>query len=161
MVVLHYNKMKRILIYFLLSGLLIICSGRPSNAFEYESWPFEGMPVFRAKVDTLVLLKKPEPNSRVSVSLKVQKDSLITFPFGVKDILEARKGPGLRDEKEKPDVINERIMLKKSIQKTVMQESFVLSRLAVLKVTYGERTARSSKQRRNQKSNHSPSRKAM
>jgi hypothetical protein len=111
--------MKKIIICFLAICLLIICSGQPSNAFEYESWPFEGMPYFRVKVDTLVLHKETEDNSEVAARLPVRKGSVITFPFGVKELLKRFQEPGNFDTIEKPDLINRKIILKDSIQKSV------------------------------------------
>lgn len=74
-----------------ITALAMIAIGIPSYAFECRSWPYEGMPYFFAKTDVLVLYSAPSLSSPLTDPVKIEKESIITFSYGVTDIIGRRK----------------------------------------------------------------------
>lgn len=72
-------------------ALAMIIFGNLSYAFECQSWPFEGMPYFFAKTDNLVLYSTPSSSAPFTEPIKIEKGSIVTFSYGVKEIIGRRK----------------------------------------------------------------------
>ena len=87
------NKLAAIFILF----LLITC--KSTHAFECESWPYEGMPYFYAQTESLLLYSSPSLSAPFTEPTKIIKGSIVTFPYGVKDIMRRRE----RAEKRKKE----------------------------------------------------------
>lgn len=102
--------------------LFILVNVTPSfsSTFECESWPYEGIPFFRVKTDTLTLHQKTSSESPVMQPMKIAKGSIVSFQNGVAELIRKRKESGDKSSLIKStDLINTQIILNESIQKTV------------------------------------------
>ncbi len=88
-------------------------------AFECDSIPFEGIPFFRAKADTLTLHQKASSESPVIKRVKVEKGSIISFKDTYAELIRKRNEYGDSALIKSTDIINARITLDKSTQKVV------------------------------------------
>lgn len=106
--------------------------------FECDSWPFEGIPFFRVKTDTFSLHEKPSRDSPLSKTIKIDKGSVVSFPFGISELI--------RHQKEGTAVlvagmeINTKIILDKSIQVTLASGIIKATRNGIFKAdsSYGK-----------------------
>jgi hypothetical protein len=86
-------------------------------AFECDSMPFEGIPFFRVKTDTLTLHQKASLESPVTQPVKVEKGSIISFKDTYAEIIRKRTQYGDSALIKSTDVINTKITLGKSTQR--------------------------------------------
>ena len=88
------------------------------DVFEHESWPYEGMPYFEVIKDKLELYETASSNSPIITKLNIKKGSVMSFAFGVKELVRHRQqgtSYGVKDGA----IINNDPILGKSIQKTI------------------------------------------
>ena len=104
------------LIIFLMTSVAIAAQ----DVFQYESWPFEGMPYFEVVKDKIELHESATSKSPVVATINVKKGSVMSFDFGVTELMKRRKeyGGAIFGIKNNVKIYSD-LMLGKSIQITI------------------------------------------
>ena len=108
--------------FILVAFLAMLVAGETNAAqdvYEHESWPYEGMPYFVIVKDVFDLRETTSSTSPVVVKLNVEKGSVMSFDFGVKELIKRRKQYGTIFGINNNAKINDDLLLGKSIQRTI------------------------------------------
>lgn len=109
--------------FILVVFLAVLITGSEAIAaqdvYEHESWPYEGMPYFEVVKDKFELHETASSKSPVVMKLNIEKGSVMSFDFGVKELIKNRKQYGTNYGVKNGARINNDYILGKSIQKTI------------------------------------------
>jgi len=89
-----------------------------ATAFEYESWPYEGIPYFEVVKDKIELHETASSKSPVIAKINAKKGSVASFAFGVEELIKRHKKYGTIFGIKDGATINSDFVLGKSIQIT-------------------------------------------
>jgi hypothetical protein len=87
--------------------------------FEDKSSPVEGMPYFKVIKEKIDVHESASSNSPIIATIKVEKDSAISFDFGAKELIKRRKEYGEVFGIKNKAKINTDVVLGETIQKTI------------------------------------------
>ncbi|MBI5675341.1 MAG: hypothetical protein HZC48_05865 [Nitrospirae bacterium] len=112
----HSRLILAMLLMMLMTGVAIAAQ----DVFQYESWPFEGMPYFEVVKDKIELHESAMSKSPVVATLMLKRGAVMSFDFGVKELIKRRKeyGGKIFGIKNNAKIYSD-LILGKSIQITI------------------------------------------